>query len=60
MMKKILTAEDVAHLLAVDQITIYRLARKGALPGFKVGNQWRFDRHALEQWMARQMHCGAA
>ena len=55
-MKSILTAQDVAHLLAVDQITVYRLARKGQLPGFKVGNQWRFDRGVLEQWMAHQVH----
>ena len=55
-MKSILTAQDVAHLLAVDQITVYRLARKGQLPGFKVGNQWRFDRGVLEQWMTHQIH----
>ncbi len=30
-----------------------RLARKGELPGFKVGQDWRFRREALEQWMDR-------
>ena len=54
-MKPILTAREVARLLDIDAITVYRLARKGRLPAFKVGGQWRFGRHALDAWMARQM-----
>ena len=55
MVKPILTAREVAQFLDVDEITVYRLARKGQLPAFKVGGQWRFDRQALEVWMNEQM-----
>ena len=58
--KTVLTAQEVAQLLAVDHITVYRLARKGKLPGFKVGNLWRFDRRTLEGWMARQAQPGSS
>ena len=54
-MKPVLTAHDVARLLAINEITVYRLARNGRLPAFKVGGQWRFGREQLEQWMAHQM-----
>ncbi len=54
-MKPVMSAREVAHLLDVDEITVYRLARRQKLPAFKVGNQWRFDRGALEQWMNEQM-----
>ncbi len=34
--------------------TIYRLMKRRALPGFKVGNHWRFSRHEIEDWMIQQ------
>jgi excisionase family DNA binding protein len=54
-MKPVMTARDVATFLDVDEITVYRLARKGELPAFKVGGQWRFDRNTLDQWMTQRM-----
>ncbi len=47
---EILDVEQVARELDVSEQTIYRLARDGDIPAFKVGNQWRFDRQALEDW----------
>jgi len=32
-------------------MTVYRLAKEGKLPGFKVGGRWRFGRDAMETWM---------
>jgi len=48
----ILTIEQVAELLHLHVMTVYRLAREGRLPGFKVGARWRFRRDVLESWMA--------
>lgn len=50
----ILTIKDVAEYLKVNERTIYRLAASGELPGFKVGNSWRFKQSKLEEYIAEQ------
>ncbi len=50
-----LSIEDVARRFGVNTTTVYRLAQRGALPGFKVGAQWRFSLDLLESWMADQV-----
>lgn len=45
------TVEEVASLLKLSPITVYRELLKRHLPGFKVGNQWRIRRDLLEDWM---------
>ena len=47
----ILTVEEVANILHLHVMTVYRLAKDGKLPGFKVGGRWRFERTALDAWM---------
>ena len=47
----ILTISEVANLLKVAEKTVYGLAQKGELPGFKVGGQWRFSRSAIDSWI---------
>ena len=49
-----MTVRDVAAFLNVDEKTIYRLAQKGDLPGFKVLGSWRFQRPDLEAWIDRR------
>ena len=53
--KEYLTVEEVAVRFGVNPTTVYRLAQRGTLPGFKVGNQWRFSRQMLEMWVADQV-----
>jgi excisionase family DNA binding protein len=53
MIDPVLTIKDVADYLKVNERTIYRLAASGALPGFKVGNSWRFKQNELEQYIAQ-------
>ncbi len=47
----VLTIPDVASLLKVTEKTVYSLVRKGDLPAFKVGGQWRFRRTAIDSWI---------
>lgn len=55
----ILTTKDVADYLKVNERTIYRLAASGVLPGFRVGNSWRFKQSELEQYItAHHNHTG--
>ena len=55
-----MTVRDVAAFLNVDEKTIYRLAQKGDLPGFKVLGSWRFQRPDLEAWIAERKDRAAA
>jgi excisionase family DNA binding protein len=42
-MAKFLTAKELSHYLKLSDSTIYKLAGEGELPGFKIGDSWRFD-----------------
>ncbi len=53
MSEQLLTVEQVAEYLNVDKFTIYRLLADKQLPAFKVGNQWRFKRKLLENWLEK-------
>ena len=44
------TADEIAQYLRVHPYTVKRLARAGKIPGFKVGDQWRFDVQEIEDW----------
>ncbi len=50
-----LSVEAVAKRFGVNSTTVYRLAQRGVLPGFKVGGQWRFSEAMLESWVADQV-----
>lgn len=47
----ILTLQEVAEYLKVDERTVYRMVKSKQLPSFKVRNQWRFKKDALDRWM---------
>ena len=42
-MANIVTAKDLSQYLRLSDSTIYKLASGGRLPGFKIGDSWRFD-----------------
>ena len=54
-----MTVREVANYLNVDEKTVYRLAQKGDLPGFKVAGTWRFKRDDIDQWIEDQKHVAA-
>ena len=43
-----MTVRDVAAYLNVNEKTVYRLAQRGELPGFKVAGAWRFQQVDLD------------
>jgi excisionase family DNA binding protein len=47
----VLTAAEVASWLRIPTSTVYDLARRGHLPGHRVGRAWRFLRPEIEQWL---------
>jgi len=49
-----MTVREVAGYLNVDEKTVYRLAQRGELPGFKVAGTWRFKKRDIDDWIERQ------
>jgi len=47
---KMMTAKEVADFLRVTPATIYRLVKRGGLPAFKVGGDWRFHADTIDRW----------
>jgi excisionase family DNA binding protein len=48
-----LTANELARILNVHKLTIYRQAQAGTLPCFRVGTALRFDPRAVAAWLRR-------
>lgn len=53
-LEKYLTPEQVAEILQVSLITVKRWLTARAIPGYKVGRQWRVDPVELEAWIKKQ------
>lgn len=51
MTENILTIQEVADLLKINEKTVYKLTAASKIPGFKVGGSWRFDRAAIAKWI---------
>jgi excisionase family DNA binding protein len=48
----VLTTAQLADFLKVEEETVRNLARRGDLPGRKIGRDWRFSRLAILDWLA--------
>jgi excisionase family DNA binding protein len=57
---KWLTIEELAEYLKMGRTKLYRMAQDGDIPASKVGNQWRFDREEIDQWMKNQRPVSAS
>jgi excisionase family DNA binding protein len=49
-----MTATQLAAMLAVSRIIIYKLAKKNRIPSFRVGSCVRFDPKAVANWLREQ------
>lgn len=50
----ILTVRDVAKYLRLSEAKVYRLAKGGLIPSFRLGGSWRFRKDLLEEWTMSQ------
>jgi len=55
MTDKLMTVKNVAAYLSIHPMTVYKLAKAGEIPAFKIGGQWRFRKKALDNWVIRQI-----
>lgn len=49
--KTALNAAELADILQISKNVVYRDARRGTIPSFKVGDLRRFDPGALASWL---------
>lgn len=54
MSEVMLSVEELGKYLDLTPQTIYVLARKGKIPGVKVGGSWRFPLVVIHEWMESQ------
>lgn len=53
------TPRDIANLLQLSKSTVYKMIRKGELPGVaQVRGQVRIDRAIFDQWWQEQIDQG--
>lgn len=55
---EIMNPKQAAEYLGLHPITVYRLTKKGQLPGFKLGGQWRFKKDLLDSWIVSKINKG--
>ena len=51
----IMTLKEVAEFLKLSELSLYRLLRERKIPAFKIGQQWRFKKSALDKWIEEKM-----
>jgi len=52
-MGRALTANELAEMLTVSRIIIFKQAKAGRIPSFRVGTCVRFDPRSVAQWLRR-------
>ncbi len=52
--ENVFTVQELARYLKMKPVTIYKHAKEGKLPGFKVGANWRFKKSTIDNWISGQ------
>lgn len=52
--KVVFTLKEVAAYLNVHPDTVRRYVKRGELPAFKIGTDWRFNRESIDLWRKAQ------
>jgi excisionase family DNA binding protein len=47
----LMTADELAELLGTSVVQVYRLAKRGDLPSFRIATCVRFDPRVVAKWL---------
>ncbi len=50
-MPELMTVEELGRYLRFTKKTIYKLLKQGNIPAIKIGNKWRFNKDAIDEWL---------
>lgn len=51
---RVMTVKELSDYLKVHPSTVYRQLKRGQLPAFKVGSDWRFNVESIDRWRLEQ------
>ena len=54
-MPELMTVEELGQYLRFTKKTIYKLLKQGSIPTIKIGNKWRFNKDAVDEWLRHDM-----
>jgi len=49
-MARVMTVKDLSEYLRVHPSTVYKLLRRGEVPAFRIGSDWRFNAEVIDRW----------
>lgn len=49
-----LTANELAGILGISHVTIFKRAKAGLIPSFRIGTCVRFDPFTVAKWLRKQ------
>lgn len=52
--RNVMTVKELSSFLSVHPSTIYRMLKRGEIPAFKIGSDWRFNFEEINAWRFRQ------
>ncbi|MCX8093988.1 MAG: helix-turn-helix domain-containing protein [Candidatus Goldbacteria bacterium] len=50
-LSEIMTVKELASYLKMKPVTIYKLAKQGKIPAFRVASFWRFKKDLIDKWL---------
>lgn len=50
----IMTVKDLAAYLKIAEKSAYRFASEKKIPGFQIGNAWRFSKKEIDSWIEKE------
>jgi len=55
MMENLMDIKQTAAYLQMNKMTVYKLAREGRIPAFRVASEWRFKKELIDRWLMNQL-----
>jgi excisionase family DNA binding protein len=53
-LERALTAHELAEILSVSPVTVFKQAKAGRIPSFRIGTCVRFDPKIIADWLREQ------
>jgi len=51
-MPQMMTTKELSKYLKLHEITVCKYAAQGKIPAIRIGRVWRFDKDAIDEWIA--------
>ena len=55
MEENLMDIKQTSEYLQMNKMTVYKLAREGRIPAFKVASEWRFSKDLINKWLMGQL-----